>query len=560
VTIEMTDNSSDDDLPLAAVVARQSSIGEDKREDSANGIDGTPKRKLARNEVTDSSNGIDGTPKRKPPRNEIPVVDLVFPVEKLYEYQWPPDKSGEYYLLQEHVVEYLSIKSFQRRFPDIERRVVSMQEREYLKERGVVTEMQCNLGLTAIKTENVCEIMAEEFPEKYQEYIGMVHRREMKRIIREQEAQRIALTQGKVPHFMKRALKETVSYNSRLNKQRREERCAYFDLQTQIIHYPQKKKHIPIENKQRSLYPVALMPGQYSDYYKCYTSQELKMLPLKTVLLPLKDPDLNDDSSQKEALNSSQEFDTQSLNEEEMANLSDDEEVPPEKKEKDTFCGICLKGPEMNKRGLPEKLISCSQCENSGHPSCLDMNRNLIKVIGSYDWQCMECKVCTDCHLPHDEEEMMFCDNCDRGYHSYCVGLKEIPKGRWVCSKCGKCSSCLTSNPVTEGTPGRWKSEYTKAEEGTEPEFLQMHCHSCSKLFRKGEFCPVCLKVYRNEDDLTNPMVCCDVCDRWIHTDCDGIDDQRYMELSKDRTSSYTCILCRGEKEERMDAFHKKNR
>ena len=23
----------------------------------------------------------------------------------------------------------------------------------------------------------------------------------------------------------------------------------------------------------------------------------------------------------------------------------------------------------------------------------------------------------------------MFCDHCDRGYHSYCVGLKEIPKG-----------------------------------------------------------------------------------------------------------------------------------
>ena len=23
----------------------------------------------------------------------------------------------------------------------------------------------------------------------------------------------------------------------------------------------------------------------------------------------------------------------------------------------------------------------------------------------------------------------MFCDNCDRGYHSYCVGLKSIPDG-----------------------------------------------------------------------------------------------------------------------------------
>ena len=37
------------------------------------------------------------------------------------------------------------------------------------------------------------------------------------------------------------------------------------------------------------------------------------------------------------------------------------------------------------------------------------------------------------------------------------------------------------------------------------------------RLFRAGNFCPVCLKVYRNdESDL--PMVCCDMCDRWVHT------------------------------------------
>ena len=28
---------------------------------------------------------------------------------------------------------------------------------------------------------------------------------------------------------------------------------------------------------------------------------------------------------------------------------------------------------------------------------------------------------------------MLFCDLCDRGYHSYCVGLDEIPSGRWHC-------------------------------------------------------------------------------------------------------------------------------
>jgi len=118
-------------------------------------------------------------------------------------------------------------------------------------------------------------------------------------------------------------------------------------------------------------------------------------------------------------------------------------------------------------------------------------------------------------------------------------------------------------------------------------------CKSFVRLFRKGSFCPVCLKVYRIEEDHVNPMVMCDRCDRWIHTglsvisniflfsfflfesyfswkicterflsvsDCDGIDENRYNELSKDQGATYTCILCRGEKEERMDSFHKKNR
>lgn len=33
---------------------------------------------------------------------------------------------------------------------------------------------------------------------------------------------------------------------------------------------------------------------------------------------------------------------------------------------------------------------------------------------------------------------MMCCDECDRGYHSFCVGLSEIPAGQCGCgSECG---------------------------------------------------------------------------------------------------------------------------
>lgn len=65
-----------------------------------------------------------------------------------------------------------------------------------------------------------------------------------------------------------------------------------------------------------------------------------------------------------------------------------------------------------------------------GHPSCLDMTMELVSMIKTYPWQCMECKTCIICGQPHHEEEMMFCDMCDRGYHTFCVGLGAIPSGK----------------------------------------------------------------------------------------------------------------------------------
>ncbi|GFP87768.1 histone-lysine n-methyltransferase 2b [Phtheirospermum japonicum] len=46
-------------------------------------------------------------------------------------------------------------------------------------------------------------------------------------------------------------------------------------------------------------------------------------------------------------------------------------------------------------------------------------------------------------------------------------------------------------------------------------------CDACGRLFVKGNYCPVCLKVYRDSE--STPMVCCDVCHKWVHCPCDGI-------------------------------------
>lgn len=39
----------------------------------------------------------------------------------------------------------------------------------------------------------------------------------------------------------------------------------------------------------------------------------------------------------------------------------------------------------------------------SGHPQCLDLTEDMVAVIKTYPWQCMECKTCVECMDPFDE-------------------------------------------------------------------------------------------------------------------------------------------------------------
>ena len=330
-------------------------------------------------------------------------------------------------------------------------------------------------------------------------------------------------------------------------------RAAYFDLQTFNIHYPRDKpKYDPeicksiSEEKAR----LATVPP-----YREYTSEHLKYLPLKTVSCgPLgvlergdtSDPVFPDSSdsetevtieapevnpvvppnptsnskpssssrssksgskprrsaAKRQAANNDNGIDEKSCSSPKSRKSSGasstafKEELPSISVDSMTniasICGICFKNNQENKFNQQENLISCSQCTNAGHPTCLELTDSIVSVIMTYNWQCMECKVCMTCKSATDEENLMFCDNCDRGYHSYCVGMTEIPSGRWVCEICGDCVSCLK---MEKELSGEWKQEFTRPRDKTEPKFLQRHCDECSRRFNKGEFCPICLKV-----------------------------------------------------------------
>lgn len=69
-----------------------------------------------------------------------------FTVDQVVEYQWPLEKGGESLMIQEQISEYLGVKSFKRKYPDLKRRVVEAEEKTYLREKGLVIEAMCDLG------------------------------------------------------------------------------------------------------------------------------------------------------------------------------------------------------------------------------------------------------------------------------------------------------------------------------------------------------------------------------------------------------------------------------
>ncbi|XP_017065547.1 supporter of activation of yellow protein isoform X2 [Drosophila eugracilis] len=103
------------------------------------------------------------------------------------------------------------------------------------------------------------------------------------------------------------------------------------------------------------------------------------------------------------------------------------------------YCDFCLGDQQENKKtNLPEELVSCSDCGRSGHPSCLQFTANMIISVKRYRWQCIECKYCSICGTSDNDDQLLFCDDCDRGYHMYCLSppLVTPPEGSWSCKLC----------------------------------------------------------------------------------------------------------------------------
>ncbi|KAM0792608.1 hypothetical protein ACM66B_005269 [Microbotryomycetes sp. NB124-2] len=105
----------------------------------------------------------------------------------------------------------------------------------------------------------------------------------------------------------------------------------------------------------------------------------------------------------------------------------------------DTVCAFCGGTTQNNKLAKKEEFVSCWECGSSGHPTCLEWtDPRMARSAKQYPWMCIECKRCEVCDEKGEDDDMMFCDVCDRGWHGPCLSppLSEPPNAQWACPTC----------------------------------------------------------------------------------------------------------------------------
>uniref|UniRef100_A0A1A9ZKU5 Uncharacterized protein n=1 Tax=Glossina pallidipes TaxID=7398 RepID=A0A1A9ZKU5_GLOPL len=257
---------------------------------------------------------------KKPKKKKMEVCvaeDTEFTVASIAEYDWPPpkgccpSKNRDTFMIQEQVALYLGIKSFKRKYPDLPRRQIDMEERNWLQEKGLVSEKMCDLGITAVWASDILDIMYTDFYEKYEEYKDFVRQKHLREIEAKQKALGLNVT-GRGLQARDRAMLSASKWNAYFNKTRKEERLNCLDLQTFTINKPMPAtsptatlvnrpvaEAVAMAVKSTQLtepptllkvrisdppplrdiyYPLSLVPGQFCEKYYDYTAQELRQV------------------------------------------------------------------------------------------------------------------------------------------------------------------------------------------------------------------------------------------------------------------------------------------
>ncbi|XP_016976773.1 supporter of activation of yellow protein [Drosophila rhopaloa] len=522
-----------------------------------------------------SVDAILGSALKRPKKKKMEICvaeDTDYSASSIAEYDWPPpkgccpSKNRDTFMIQEQVALYLGITSFKRKYPDLPRRAVDMEERNWLQEKGLVSERMCDLGITAVWASDILDIMYADFYDKYEEYKEYIRQKHLREIEAKQKALGLTVGAGRGLQARDRAMLSASKWNVYFNKTRKDERLACLDLQTFTMNQPLQRTAPTFTLLQRSItnlvraaaeaenipappsllpprvydeafrhsdyaFPLTVVPDQFSLAYRHFEPAELRAYPLDTALdkpptevesqllqrrNEVTGGEENEisasvivDLEQEQPANQSQTVaapirrsrrstrqqtdkvrtasnssvssalslssassgngsssDTDSGDESDFSSSSsccsstgassgagsedeDGNESMPSTRLSN--CGVCLRSQHRNARDMPEAFIRCYSCRRRVHPSCIEMPQRMVGRVQNYNWQCAGCKCCIKCRSSQRPGKMLYCEQCDRGYHIYCLGLRSVPDGRWSCERCCVCMRCGATQP--EGLP-----------------------------------------------------------------------------------------------------------
>lgn len=175
------------------------------------------------------------------------------------------------------------------------------------------------------------------------------------------------MTQKANSKLVRKAIESASQFNNHINRQRP---AFCVDMQTGTANYPVglgRHNKTLTETGKIGRYPVAVLPNQFQDWYIEYSNEELRSLPVKTVLRPpvmaiselppvLYTPDVSEFDSDSEYSYSSSD----SISDEEETKMEGDqqEEIVVNGKrdhESDSECSVCVR--KRSRRSWPNQVL-----------------------------------------------------------------------------------------------------------------------------------------------------------------------------------------------------------
>ena len=225
-------------------------------------------------------------------------------------------------------------------------------------------------------------------------------------------------------------------------------------------------------------------------------------------------------------------------------------------------CKICFDTAKS------EENLCCFGCNGIWHRSCvLERKMNLCpapitfrfahptpkKLLTHAPWYCNSCVSCSKCGK--GQQKSVCCRKCGKSFCLSCLREGGLTSrsfqnlSNFACDSCLQCVNCGCSSTID----GKQVILYDD----------NRFCRPCYLSNQINAICPLCQQIYHwlpLRSDFGDvpfvdkfslcPMIECDGCSEWVHCVCEGLSEEEYERLGRDKRRKFYCLKCRRETED----------